>query len=422
MVDTNEGTVASRLGGDFGVGVLLLVVAVVVLLGIGGRVLPGWVGPVPVLSVVLLLVLAALLVRRSSGTIPELENDLRDLVDDYRCDIEAYERELSVLDDDDALVASARVALEQMDRDLQTARRRLSNGQYISAYRHYVTASRGFVDVVPALVRADRERGRNANRLAELVDDVRYVGAQLPNEDARHVVQWHLSAYDPDVSHVAPEDVDVSPLRSAMRRIDTEDLFFLTYLVQLRGFLGWLNTALSLVVVTVSLVALSVAHAEAIAFVTTFTVPTGTARSLLLIPVVFVFGGLGAVLNVFRRFGWTDLFGDTTRSEAFPNQVVMRPALYSRVLWGSVAAFVVYVFTSLSGGFNPESVVLTAIVAGFSEQLLENVLVHHRERQFGTTGVADIGVEDGPADEESRVRDDGEPNSENAPDDRGSAS
>ena len=421
MVDTNGGAVARRLGGGLGVGVLLLVVAVVALVGTGGRVLPDWVDPVPALSVVFLLVLVTLLVRTSFGSIPELESELRDLVDDYRYDVEAYERELSVLDESDSLASSARGALEQIDRDLQTARRRLSSEQYVSAYRHYVTASRQFVDVVPALVRADRVRGRNANRLAELVDDIRYVGAQLPNEDARRAVQHYLSAYDPDVSHVAPEDVDISPLRSAMRRIDTEDLFFLTYLIQMRRFLRWLNTALSVVVV-VSLVALSVAHAEAVALFTTFAVPTGTARSLLLIPVVFVFGGLGAVLNVFRRFGWTDIFGDTTRLEAFPNQIVMRPALYSRVLWGAVAAFVVYVFTSLSGGFNPGSVVLTAIIAGFSEQLLENILVRHRERQFGTIGDAGTGSADGSADDGSRSRGDGETDSGTAPADRGSVS
>jgi hypothetical protein len=114
--------------------------------------------------------------------------------------------------------------------------------------------------------------------------------------------------------------------------------------------------------------------------------PDALSTVVFVVPVLFL-GAFGAGLNLYRRFGGTVVFERGTVLPELPSGVVMRPLVRSRILWGAAAAFVVYVFTLLSfgGESNPLSLVLVAIAAGSSEQLLDRVLERQQARIAGLT-------------------------------------
>lgn len=405
------------LGIRFGLATVLSLAVVGGLVLWGGRLLPplsnSELAPLTVLILLMTIVAVLTLVRlpllflwpipRSQrphfGRLPALENELRGFIEDYESDIESYRTELS------ALGEKAEPFLRELDNaqsDLAAARERLQQHRYPSAFRRYYKAQRELVDLTPGFELVDETYGRRRNRMAELVDQVRIDAGQLNDASVTAAVERHLAAFVTEQrADERPDSVpDLSQVKMAIRRIHAARLQSLSSYLQLRRFLDVMNAAMATGIIVMLVVGIGIILSDGVA--TTPLIDSARALGgsfiaegrMLFIPMVLWFGALGAVLNILRRFGGLTLPHNTPTLQELPDDLIMRKSLISRVLWGSIAAFVVFLFTSLSGEFNVPFVILTALVSGFSEQLLEDVITKHHARLTRTADEDEDDIDD----------------------------
>jgi hypothetical protein len=374
------------------IGLLLLVVAVVALATVGDRVLPSSAEPFSPLAVVTVLFVISLVLalgrlplvfwwptrdgdRSPFGYIPQLHTELGNTIDGYKHELGLYEEEFK-----QAGIPEERYTtdLKQARFDLDLAEKRLRERSYVSAFRRYYQAQEQLIDIAPELDVVDEQMGRNRDRVSELIDQGKMIAAGIEDSESRSAIESHLTA-----AGDGSTTYDLSEIKNAFRRIHEVRLRTLSSYLRRRKFLRFVNSAMLTAIGVVTLSAIGFVLAQRWELVTLPGEQSATDGRLLeygYIPVVFWFGALGAVLNIFRRFGRTGLFEEASAPPELPDDLIAKPGFVARILWGSIAAFVVFLFTSLSGTFDPAFVILTAIVAGFSEQLLENVLSRQEER------------------------------------------
>jgi hypothetical protein len=395
MTDTDT---HRRLDTLFGVGVVLLVTAVVVLVLGGDRALPAPADGLSSLDVVAVLLVLSLATTFGStlrrldgdrskrwtpfGRIQALENELGGLVDDYEFEVSTYRDELDQYtgDQKDEIVV-ARAELDRIETELAEVRTRLDKGRYIAAFRRYYAAQRDLVDVIPGMQLVDSDLSLNRDRFRELVSQTLAHAEVLGDGELVAALESYRRGAPTDEDGTpAPDDDDrLSTLKTALRQIHGAWLVSLDSSLRLRYHLNWFNVTMGWFVVVIFLgVVGSAAGALLIetGVLATTLVPISMASVgpvLLVLPVLF-FGAFGAVLNLYRRFGAGVALNSEPALPEFPNVIVARGVVRSRVLWGAAAAFVVYVFTLLSGGLNAWSVVIVAVAAGASEQLLDRIL------------------------------------------------
>jgi len=398
VVDTARG-----LGGRFVAATLLLLVLVAALVAWGDR-LPATAADDPsVVAVVLLVVfllLATYLIRvplvalwptRSGGPrpfapCPELEASLSDVIEAYRTDLESYKTHLTALGD----THPSNVALKRAESELERADNKRVDSEYIAALRYYYKSQRRLVEIAPGLNQAGTSAKQTRDRLAELVDQCRQAATGMDDRTARRAVEQSLDEFESARAKATAQGtaIDVSPLYAAFRRVHAAQLQTVSYYLQLRTLLRRMSGLMTIVIVVVTLGALAGAVAAVLdvdwfdRLVVALIGPEYDSFPLVYVPAAFGFGAVGAVLNILRRFGSSALFTETPTFRELPDDIIMGPSLRTRILWGSIAAFVVVVFiaSSLDGTLTPVFIVLTAVLAGFSEQLLEKVLAQHQER------------------------------------------
>jgi hypothetical protein len=405
MADTKSRS-ARRLGTRFGLGVVSLAVAIVVLLTVGDQYVPELVDRVTPLTIVVVLVIVYLVILLTRlpyilwwptdgegvefEAIPELETELEDLIDDLLATLESHREQLTGLDVGGAETAVSR--LERIEHDLEHARERLSTRRYVSAYRRYYHAQRELIDVLPALVVADRSQGRPTNRLREQADTLRTQASVVRDNEVTEEIETLLESVTVSPLPANPREFDTGPLKMAARRIDGYRLARLKYVLRLRGVLTTLNRLLGVTVLFLFVlpVLLTVGIRVLLAAFPGLEVSAPLQVSVLFwqFPLVLFFGFLGAAVNIARRLGGGFGFFETGETLELPTDVILSKLVWSRLLFGSLAGLVVYVFATSSTNsdavtFTVQFVIITSFFAGFSEQFFDRALSEAQRESAG---------------------------------------